>query len=265
MKKEKIGIIGLGYVGSPVQKWFRDKGHEVFQYDKFKNKGSIKEVNKADIIFIAVPTPFNEKDKGHDISAVEESVKNIEDNKIIIIKSTIVPGSTKKIQETYPKKTILYNPEFLRAKTAEKDYLNPKMQILGYANKKGKEKAPNILEILPKADFSKITTSTEAEVIKYFMNSFLATRVIFAEGIHDLCKALGDADYDVVKGCVIKDKRIGHSHFDILADGYRGYGGACLPKDTKALIERAEELGVDLDLIKKVDEINEKLQRKKPE
>src|SRR3989338_7098513 len=191
--KVKIGIIGLGYVGSPIKTWFESTGHEVFAHDKFKNIGSVEEENKADIIFIAVPTPFHEDGRGDDDSAGREALENIEDGKIVVIKSTVVPGSTKAFQETYPKKTILFNPEFLRAKAAEEDYLHPKIQVVGYASDMGKEIAPNILELLPKADVSEIITSTEAEVLKYWLNSYLATRVIFANEMYDLCSALGDA------------------------------------------------------------------------
>lgn len=255
-KKVKIGIVGLGYVGSPIKKWFESKGHEVFAYDKFKNIGSVEEVNRADIIFVAVPTPFHEDGRGYDDSAVRESLQSIKDGKIVVMKSTVVPGSTKEFQKKYPKKTILFNPEFLRAKTAEEDYLHPKMQIVGYASETGKEVAPKVLEMLPKADFSEITTSTETEVLKYWLNSYLATRVVFANEIYDLCEALGDVNYDVIKNCLVRDPRIGNSHWDVHDEGYRGYGGACFPKDVQTLLQRAKELGVSLGILKVADEVN---------
>lgn len=258
MSKVSIGIIGLGYVGTPIQKWFGGQGHEVFCYDKFKKEGSVENINKAEIIFVAVPTPFHEDERGYDDSTVRESLENIEDGKTIVIKSTIIPGSTRKYQEAYPGKTILYNPEFLRAKTAEEDYLHPNVQIMGYANEKGKEIAPKILELLPKANFSEIVTGTEAEVLKYWANSYLATRVIFANEMYDLCEALGDAKYDTIKNCLIHDPRIGNSHWDVAADGYRGFGGACFPKDVQALLQKAKELGVRLDVIQEAHEANKR-------
>ncbi len=257
--KEKIGIIGLGYVGTPIKEWFESHGADVFAYDKFKKIGSVEEVNRADIIFIAVPTPFHEDGRGYDDSAVRESLANIEDGKIAVIKSTIVPGSTKKFQEMCPKKVILFNPEFLRAKTAKEDFLHPSIQVVGYASEKGKKVAPKILELLPKADFSEITTSTEAEVLKYWINSYLATRVVFANEIYDLCEALGDANYDAVKKCLVHDPRIGSSHWDVHDDGYRGYGGFCFPKDTQAIAQRAKELNMRLRLIEVAHEVNSRL------
>ncbi|PIV13152.1 hypothetical protein COZ81_02455 [Candidatus Jorgensenbacteria bacterium CG_4_8_14_3_um_filter_38_10] len=264
-KKIKIGIIGLGYVGGAVKNWFEKQKnrYELFFYDKHKKIGSIDEVNQADIIFIAVPTPFREDGRGYDDSAVRESLKNIKDGKIIVIKSTALPGSTDRFQKLYPKKIILFNPEFLRAKTAVKDFLRPPMQLVGYTGKRSKKIAPKILNILPKASFKKIIKAREAEMVKYFINTFLATRVIFANQIYDLCRKLKGINYKMVKDCVIQDKRIGYSHFDIFSDGYRGYGGDCLLKDTKALIQYAKKLRVNLGLIEKVDEINNKLIKQK--
>ncbi len=114
---------------------------------------------------------------------------------------------------------------------------------------------------MPKAPYSKIIKSGEAEMVKYFINTFLSVRVIFANQIYDLCRKLGNIDYGIVRRSVIQDKRIGHSHFDVLADNYRGYGGACLPKDIKALIQLAKKLKIDLGLLQKVEEINKKLRK----
>jgi UDPglucose 6-dehydrogenase len=261
MKNCDIGVIGLGFVGTPIEEWFlSQRSGEVFVYDKFKKRGSIEEVNRADIIFIAVPTPFYEDERGYDDSAVIDSLESIKDGKTIVIKSTIVPGSTKKFQNKYKKKTILFNPEFLRAKTASEDYLNPDKQIIGYASEEGRVMAKKVIELLPKASYQQVIPSTEAELVKYFTNAYLATRVVFANEIYDLVDALG-ANYDTVKQCIAKDPRIGDSHFSILQDGYRGYGGGCLPKDTKALISRGEELGLSMELLKKVDEINSKIRK----
>jgi UDPglucose 6-dehydrogenase len=262
-KKIKIGIIGLGYVGGAVKNWFERQRnrYDLFFYDKHKKIGSIDEVNWGEIIFVAVPTPFYEDDQGYNDSAVRESLKNIKNGKIIVIKSTILPGSTDKFQKLYPQKIILFNPEFLKAKTPIKDFLKPPIQLVGYTDKKSKKVARKILGILPKAPFRKIIKAREAEMVKYFVNTFLATRVIFANQIYDLCQKIDGIDYKVVKECVSQDKRIGDSHFDIFADGYRGYSGLCLPKDTKALIQLAQKLKVNFDLLQKVEEINEKLKQ----
>lgn len=260
MKKEKIGIIGLGFVGSSLRDWLdkNKESYKLFLYDKYKKIGSMEEVNNADIIFICLPTPFHENNGGYDDSLVESTISNIEDGKIIVIKSTILPGSTEKFAKEYPKKKIFFNPEFLRAKTAKEDFLSPDMQYVGYVNEDYKSIANRILNILPKASYSRILKSTEAETIKYFLNSYLAIRVIFANQIYDLCEKLG-IDYDAVKECVVKDRRISDSHFEVWHEGYRGYGGFCLPKDTKSLLGLAKKMDLDFELLEAADAINEKL------
>lgn len=261
MKKYKVGIIGLGYVGGALRYWFERKRKprvESFLYDKYKGIGSVAEVNKADIVFISVPTPYEGK-QGYNDSAVVESLKNLKSPKIVVLKSTIIPGSTEKFQKKFPKHKILFNPEFLRAKTANTDFINPERQIVGYT-RKSKNVAKDVLNLLPKAHFSKIMPATEAEMVKYFGNAFLSTKVVFANQIFDLCRKL-KIDYDTIKEAVGFDGRIGKSHLDIFHFGYRGYSGGCFPKDVKAFIDFSKKSGVEPRLLRTVDGINEKLLR----
>ena len=261
MKKTrvKIGIIGLGYVGGVVLHWFESQkdSYELFFYDKFKHIGSMEDINRSDIIFVAVPTPFV-NEKGYDDSAIRKSVASIRDGKTIVIKSTIIPRSTEKLQRRHPKKIILFNPEFLRAKTALNDFIKPDRQIVGYVNERGRRAAKKLLSILPSAPYTKIMRSTEAELIKYFSNSFLATKVIFANQIYDICKS-AKIDYDAVKEGASHDPRIGLSHLEIFEDGYRGYGGLCLPKDIRALIQFAKTTGSRTDFLEFIEKTNKKL------
>lgn len=254
----KIGIIGLGYVGGAVREWFASQidPSRLFLYDLHKGVGSMDEVNKADIIFVAVPTPFK-SESGFDGSAVEQSVKNIEDGKTIIIKSTVLPGTTAGLQKKYPKKKILFNPEFLRAATAVEDFAHPDRQVVGVTEESAGE-AELVLGMLPKAPHTKVLTSTEAEFVKYFGNLFLSAKVIFANQMYDLCAKLG-VDYDKVKDVAALDPRIGASHLDVNDSGYRGYGGGCFPKDTKALAHFARARGVPLKLFEAIEEINKEL------
>jgi len=261
--KQKIGIIGLGYVGKAVYYWFENfcSDHiKLFVYDKYKNNGSVPQVNQADILFICVPTPYYEDGRGYSDSEIKESLANIEGSKTIIIKSTILPGSTKNFQEQFPQHKILFNPEFLTAKNATEDFLHPDRQIVGYT-KKSQPVAEKILRLLPKAPFSRTIRATEAEMVKYFGNIFLATKVVFANQMYDLCQKL-DVNYDTVKESAGADPRINSSHLNIFQDGHRGYSGACLPKDTKALIDLAQQMKVGFELIEKVDKINSKLIKK---
>ena len=268
--KPRVGIIGLGYVGGAALYWFKGRGRrlaDLYLYDKYKNIGSVEEVNKADIVFVCVPTPYREDgrgstgslQRGYDDSAIIESLKNLKTPKAVVIKSTVLPGSTERFQKRFPKHFILFSPEFLVAKTANNDFVNPKRQIVGYTAK-SKKYARTAMDILPKAPFSKIMPATEAELVKYFGNTFLATRVVFANQIYDLCTKLG-VDYDLVKESAGMDHRVGHSHFDIFSDGYRGYGGACLPKDTRAFIDFAKSQGVNFELLQTVERLNNILRK----
>ena len=253
--KYKIGIIGIGYVGGALKNWFEKEKYPLFLYDKYKKIGSVEEVNSADIIFVCVPTPFEKDGGGYDESAILESFKLFQESKTIVIKSTILPGSTEKFQEKFPQHKVLFNPEFLKAKTAKEDFINPERQIIGFTEK-SKDVAQKVISILPEAHYSKIIPSKEAEIVKYFSNAFLSSKVIFANQIYDLCQAL-DIDYEIVKEVASHDSRIGGSHLDVFYDGYRGYAGACFLKDVKSIVQLANSLGVDFRLLETVDNINE--------
>lgn len=257
----KIGIIGVGMVGGCLQRYFQQvRSIDTFLYDKGKDLGSPEEVNKAKIVFIAVPTPFKENEGGFDLSNVKEACELLDGEKIVVIKSTVVPGTTKKLQEQYPQHYFLFNPEFLVERRAYEDFTHPDRQIIGYTDK-SKNAADAVLWTLPEAPVNKKIDSTAAELVKYFANTFLATKVIFANQIYNLCKELG-SNYREVLEMTTADKRIGKTHFNVFQGGERGYNGKCLPKDMKALIQFADRKNVDLKLHKIVDKINQNLLEK---
>jgi len=252
----KIGIMGIGMVGGSLRKYFEQKKKPLLLYDKFKNIGSLDEVNQSDVIFVCVPTPFD-KEKGFDLSFVENAIANISGKKIVVIKSTILPGTTEKLQTKYLQHKILFNPEFLTEFSPDQDFSYPDRQIVGYT-KQSFSVAEDILNLLPMAPCMKLLSATEAEMVKYFGNTFLSTKIIFGNQIYDLCRKLG-VNYERVMECASADKRIGRSHLTVWHHGKRGYAGKCLPKDTKAFIQFADNQGIDLKLLKIVDEINNKL------
>ena len=258
-KNFKIGIVGLGMVGGALMRSLNNKGAEMYFYDKEKKEGSIEEVNQADIIFVCVPTPFDKK-KGFDLSYIEDVCNSISGNKIIVIKSTVLPGTTEKFQQKYPQHKFLFNPEFLTEATADQDVNFPTRQIMGYTDK-SRSIAEDVMKILPKATFEKIMPAKEAEMVKYFSNTWYATKVVFANQMYDLCQKIC-IDYEIVKEAATADKMIGPSHLEVFHKGYRGYGGKCLPKDIRALIDFADKNGINLELHKKVEEINNKLAEK---
>lgn len=244
-------------MGGTIAKFYRDTGADVKVYDKFKDSDSLEEVLGQDYIFVAVPTNFN--GKTIDLSAMDDAMSNARKSKAraIIIKSTIVPGTTDKYQRQYPNIKIIFNPEFLTEATAFQDFQYPDRQLVGYTLQ-SYDIAGEVLALLPLAPFTKIVPAVAAEMVKYYGNTWFAVKVVFANQMYDICEALG-INYDLVADCVAADRRIGRSHLDVWHGGYRGYGGKCLPKDTRALISFAESLGVDLKLLKTAEEINKKL------
>jgi UDPglucose 6-dehydrogenase len=253
----KIGIMGLGTVGNALAKWF-DNNLFTCAYDKYKPaKNSIEQINECEIIFICVPTP--DSINGCDITEVEDAVSKLDGEKIVVIKSTVIVGTTEILQAKYPQHKFIFNPEFLSEKEPYARFTNPDVQIIGYTKQSANTEVLNkVFNILPKAKKDVLITATEAEMVKYMENSFLGLKIIFGNQFYDLCEKL-DIDYEACIYALGFDSRIGHSHFNINQDGYRGYGEKCLPKDINAIIKFADENSVDMKLMKTVEEINKGL------
>lgn len=251
--KYTTGIIGNGIVGKAVASFFI--GSKIF--DKFSPFDPIEEVLNRDIIFVCVPTPFKEG-KGFDKTALEDAFENISKDgkeRIVVIKSTSIPGTTDYFQDKYPHLKVLFNPEFLSEKTAQRDFVKPDKQLIGFTPT-SHDIAEQVLSLLPDAPYKKIMPAKAAELAKYAINSFYATKVVFGNMLYDLSESLG-IDYNIVKGAFVSDKRICDSHFDVMHDGYRGFGGKCLPKDLKCLLDLGEQMNVRVDILDSVDKMNE--------
>jgi UDPglucose 6-dehydrogenase len=257
--KYKIGIIGLGMVGDALRRYFEKKGNKPYIYD-IKGEGSIEEVNKADFIYICVPTPYKD---GCDATEVGKAISIIEGEKVVIIKSTILPGTTDKLQLQFPNHKILFNPEFLTESTADQDISYPDRQIIGYTHG-SYTIAGDVMKQLPLAPYEAIVPAYVAEFTKYAANTWFAVKVAKNNELYDIFKGYGGNDeaFETMIDCVSADKRIGRSHLDIWHKGYRGYGGKCLPKDTKSFIDFAKSLGVKTPIMSASDKYNDKLCQK---
>lgn len=242
--EKQIGIIGIGVVGSAIQAFYKKQyGYQIHLYDKFKEIGSQEEINLAKFIFICVPTPYD-PDTGFDSSALEEVFGWLDGHKIVIIKSTVLPGTTDRLQEEYPQHKIIHSPEFLKERSAKQDFAYQKRQVLGYTTN-SEDILDEVATILPSNKHSFRVPAKVAEMAKYVGNVFLASKVIFANGIYDLCEAAG-VEYKTMIEIVKADSRIGTSHFDPLFDGYRGYAGKCFKKDMETLIDFARQMKTPL-------------------
>ncbi len=266
----KLGIIGYGIVGQAVAYGFsqpdiKDK-YEIRYYDKYKETESLESVIAAsEFIFICLPTPMKEDESGIDLSIIEDSINEITKytdgtDKIIVIKSTVVPGTTASLGKKYPKSNFAMNPEFLTEANYLEDFLTADRTVVGANN----DLTSRRLVALYRQRFPHMkifqTDSTTAEMVKYMANSYLATKVIFANEMFNICQALG-IKYEEVKNMVVADHRIFDSHLDVTTA--KGFGGKCFPKDVVALIGRAKELKVEPKLLETAWSINKKIRNVK--
>lgn len=233
----KIGIIGVGIVGGACKFGFEKLGHDVSCYDKkFKEgeKGSdIGDLKDSEIVFICVPTPRS-KDGSCNTEIVEEVIsklKDIEYKNIICIKSTVSPGTTKKLKEKF-NMDISFVPEFLRERCAITDFTeNHDLCVIGTDSEKTFEKIKKVHGKFPKK-FIKLTDE-EAEMVKYFNNSFNAARIVFANSFYEICKNK-NINYTNVKNAAVNIHHIPDYYLDC-NENFRGFAGMCLPKDVSEL------------------------------
>ena len=248
MIRYKVGIIGNGFVGESIAFAFSPVSDvRIYDIDPLKSTHTLDEVNDSDFVFVCVPTPMKEGGE-QDISYVESVFKNCTSNPIYILKSTVLPGTTKRLQSQNPNLKIVFSPEFLTERTAKLDMLTQARVIFGGDIKLTKE-----LEKLFSIRFMNRhyihTDSTTAELIKYMNNSFFATKVSIMNEFYRLASALGANWNDALYGFA-SDGRIGDSHLHVPGpDGKLGYGGTCFPKDVNAITKMANDLGVPLNTI----------------
>lgn len=236
-KPINIGFIGQGFIGKNYADDFEERGFAVTRYDIETYQDNKEKIKDCDIVFIAVPTPTTPK--GFDDSIVNQVLSLIGSGKIAVIKSTIITGTTAKLQKLYPDIIVMHSPEFLTEKTAAFDAQNPERNIIGITDIGDQElykKAEMVLNTLPKCPYSLITKSQNAELIKYGGNNWFYFKVVFMNILYDLAQK-SNADFEIVKEGMSFDSRIGKTHLDVVHQGGRGAGGHCFIKDFEAFIE----------------------------
>ena len=255
----KIGIIGQGFVGTAVYEGLKNFFDiETFDINKKSTCNSIEEVcNKSDITFVCLPTPMK-KDGSCYIGIVEnvlEEINNINKCNIIIVKSTVPPGTTASWNNKFKNINVVFNPEFLTEANAINDFKNQNRIIIGGPKKAASKVRRIFVKVFPKVKIIK-TDSTYAEMVKYITNAFLATKVSFANEMYEICNSL-KIDYDKIIEYAMHDERLGYSHWNVPGpDGDFGYGGHCFPKDVKALKSLAWDLGCTPRMLQATDTKN---------
>lgn len=230
----KIGFIGQGWIGKHYADEFESRMYNTVRYSLeapyIQNKDLIKD---CEVVFIAVPTPTTED--GFDESIVRDALTLIGEGKIAVIKSTMLPGLTERLQTEFPSIFVLHSPEFLVEKTAAFDAAKPKRNLIGIpvVNETYQAKAEMVLRILPEAPYNKVMHSKDAEMVKYAGNCFLFSKVLFMNLLYDLVEQTG-CDWESVQEAMINDPRIGESHTQPVHSSGRGAGGHCFIKDFEA-------------------------------
>lgn len=296
----RIAMIGTGYVGLVTGVCLADFGHDVVCVDRDAGKiarlkdgvvpiyepglerlletnigaGRLKfttdmgeAVKGAQACFIAVGTPARRGDGHADLSYVfavaDELAPLIDEHMVVVAKSTVPIGTNRAIRDRILQNRpeaefdVASNPEFLREGAAIEDFMHPDRVVVGAETDRAREVMREIYRPLNLRETPIVFTSLEsAEMIKYAANAFLATKITFINEIADLCERVGADVQHVAKGLGL-DGRIGAK---FLHPG-PGYGGSCFPKDTRALLRTAEEIGSPLTIVRSVVEANEARRR----
>jgi nucleotide sugar dehydrogenase len=243
MQNNKIGIIGLGFVGSAMIQSFKMNGCDVHaSYDKYKNGGigSLDSLLECDILFSALPTIYKESIQEYDKQPLEETLEFLKQHNykgIFVCKSTVEPGTSNNLAEKFNIK-IIHNPEFLTARTAFEDFHNQTHIVLGSTSLIDASDLEKVIlfykKYYNKAEIS-LSSSEESESMKIFCNCFYAVKIQFFNELYITCQKNG-SDYNKVRDMMLKNNWINPMHTNVPGpDGKLSYGGLCFPKDTNAL------------------------------
>ncbi|HEU4735105.1 MAG TPA: hypothetical protein VFT22_44745 [Kofleriaceae bacterium] len=241
----RIGFIGQGWIGKTYADDFERRGLEVVRYAAEPPYiGRAGEIAGCDIVFVAVPTPTTPR--GFDDSIVRDVLRLVGKGKTVVIKSTLLPGTTESIQRQYPDLYVMHSPEFLSVATARYDAENPVRNIIGIPveSPEYRARAEAVMAVLPRAPYAQICKAREAELIKYGRNCLGLVRVVFINLLYDLARELG-VDWEPVRQAMAADPDCGPTYLNPVHKSGRGAGGACFIKDFEALSRLYKELVAD--------------------
>jgi len=258
IKKYKFGIFGMGFLGNAITHGFGLHAH-IKVYDKFlPGYDSLDDVvDHAEFIWMCLPTPMSLETGDIDLSILDENIKEIHDRvsgdeprKVVIIKSTVIPGTTRGFSKKYPKLDFVMNPEFLTARNNKLDFICASRIIIGSDGFAIGEKLEEVYQYRFRNSVPIYLCDWEsAELTKYGANCFFTMKISYFNFIYEMCQKLG-LDFDGVRDMILADNRIARSHANVPGwDGQRGYSGPCFPKDINALIQFAKEIGVNPELL----------------
>jgi UDPglucose 6-dehydrogenase len=254
---KRIGIIGYGVVGRAFENVFKGKA-KIFIYDRFVPQYSDLNavISNCPAVFAAVPTPMKE-DGSIDLSCIKDVLSKISGAgipvkklPIVVLRSTIIPGTTRDLQKKHPSLKLVFNPEFLSERNSLADMERTDRIIIGGKIKDCKKIEDIYRLAFPQARYI-ITDTTTAEMIKYAANVTLAGQVMIANELFQICRKL-HLDWAFIRNAVILDPLIGGNNKVPGPDGNLGFGGKCLPKDLNALIHLAKSIGYEPQLLNQI-------------
>lgn len=264
----KIGIIGNGFVGQATM-LLQNPEVNILVYDIDPNKCipkniSLENLSVCDIIFIAVPTPMNPDGSCH-LNIVESVIENLKvkcPNSCVVVRSTVPVGTSDKLQ-------VNFMPEFLTEKNWRNDFYNCDKWVFGLSNENNIELKQKISKLFAlakkynkiKCDDHVFVTNKEAEMIKYFKNTFLAVKVSYCNELEEFCRKK-NINYETVRQIATEDERIGKSHTTVPGhDGHRGFSGTCFPKDTNSLLYEMNKAGMKSYILESTIKRNQEVDR----
>lgn len=233
-KSKTIGFIGQGWIGKHYADELEERGFSVVRYAKEPQyEGNKDAIADCDIVLVAVPTPTTPE--GFDDSIIRAVLPLVGKGKTAVLKSTIVPGTTARLQEMFPDIVLLYSPEFLSEATAQYDTAHPFASIVGMSKETDphRKAAEEVLAILPQAPFSLVCKSTEGEIFKYTHNVSGFVQIIFFNMMYDLAIHFG-CDWSVIRSAIMADPFIPNRYSEPIHKSGRGAGGHCFIKDFEA-------------------------------
>jgi UDPglucose 6-dehydrogenase len=251
-----IGVVGLGIVGGTVAGAFAEAGFTVRGYDLYLGIGETQDLADCSVIFLCVPTPSG-ADGSHDVTEVWDAVEKLApllaEGTVVVVKSTIPPGTCDRLAASFPSLEFAVVPEFLVATRTVETFTRPDRVVIGARRSEtGKMLTVLMSGVAPGAP-TVMVTPLEAELIKLCSNAMLAAKVSMANELAMVCEAFG-TEWTRIQAVVGLDRRIGPDHIGVTEE--RGFGGTCLPKDLDGLIAAARVVGHSSVLLVAIADFN---------
>jgi UDPglucose 6-dehydrogenase len=246
-QKPTIGFIGQGYVGKNYADDFERREYPVVRYaQEPEYSQNADAIGSCDIVFVAVPTPTTPD--GFDDSIVRDVIAYAGRNSTVVIKSTVLPGTTEEIQEQYPDRTVLFSPEFLSEATAAHDAAHPIFNLIGIPGDapSHRERAEQVLATLPESQYSQVCMAREAELFKYIHNCEGYFKIVFLNLMYEIANGMG-IEWGPVQEAIEADPMISNYRHRVAHKSGHGAGGHCFIKDFEALLQLYKRVVNDPD------------------